>query len=449
MSQLSRRQKRGIFVLLAVGAIPLGIAGYLSFLNIEPDIPLPPRLTLPAPNGFDFYVQAAALTAQPNPPVDFATDPNSSNISAAAGAIRYGIARREAWHKAATPGWAKFKAAQRADSYAPDNVYDAKALTNYGHLRQLARDKNAETRLFAMRGANDEAMDSALDCVEMGFDVAHGGGLIPRLVCAAIVAVGLSPASESDAKGQQLPEQLSGPQARAAAARLENLMKNYPSWDAALRRGRIEALAELKHGFERDNWRASDAFFADYSAQNEGVVQRSQRNFISKRAVVANLNRAYADAIATQKQPYAPQIPGASGTAEASDKYDLISAALAPRENLRFNAARENTHLGLLLLRLALQTYRADKGAYPPNLAALKNGYLKQIPTDDFNGGKPYFYTVKGGKYRLWSVGPDAKNDGGKAIVPRFRGRSKLPWQQNLPAMMPDSTGDVVAGETR
>lgn len=30
MSQLSRREKRGIFALLLVGAIPLGIAGYLS-----------------------------------------------------------------------------------------------------------------------------------------------------------------------------------------------------------------------------------------------------------------------------------------------------------------------------------------------------------------------------------------------------------------------------------
>ena len=134
---------------------------------------------------------------------------------------------------------------------------------------------------------------------------------------------------------------------------------------------------------------------------------------------------------------------------QVSDKYDLISAVLAPPDSLRFNAAREKTQLDLLLLRLALQTYRAENGVYPPNLVALQNGVLKRIPTDDFGGGKPYFYTLKNGVYRLWSIGPDAKNDGGKAIAPRSGTGSNLPWLKALPSMLPDSLGDVVAGETR
>lgn len=449
MSNLSRREKRGIFALLLVGAIPMGIAGYLSFLNLEPDIQIPARPKLPTPNGFDLYLQAAALTTQPNPPVDFSTDPNAGSITAAQGAIRYGRARREAWHQAATPGWAKFKAAQRAQSYSPYG-YDARALPGYARLRQLARDKNAETRLFLMRGESDRAMDSALACVEMGFDSARGGGLIARLVCAAIVAIGLSPISESGADKKQLPHQLSGPQARAATARLEALMTNTPSWVAALQTGRFEALAQLKDGFKRGNWRAPDAFYSmDSSAQLEGVVQRTQRNLISKRAVVANLNRAFADAIATQQKSYIQRNLNAPDFNDASDKYDIISAQLAPRDNLRFNAAREQTQLNLLLLKLALQTYRTEKGVYPPNLAALKNGTLKRIPTDDFGGGKPYFYTLKNDEYRLWSVGPDATNDGGTAIVGRVPFRGNLPWMKNLPSILPDSTGDVVAGETR
>ncbi len=442
MPKPSRREKRGLFALLLIGAIPLGIAGYLSYLDIEPDIKIPPRAALPVPNGFDLYVQAAALTTQPNPPIDFSTDPNSGGISAAQGAIRYGVARRQTWHQGAAPGWAKFKQAQRADSYSP-YAYDASALPGYARLRQLARDKNAETRLFRMRGENEKATNSALDCVELGFDAARGGGLIPRLVCAAIVAIGISPVNESGADKSQLPEQLSGPQARAAAARLEALMAQRPSWVDSLQTAKWEALVQLKDGFKRENWRAPGAFTFGEVPKPDGFGTRIQRSLIGKRTVVANVKRAYADAIAAQQQPHAP-----SGD-ENSDKYDVISAALAPRETLRFNAAREKTHLDLLLLRLVLQAYRAAKGAYPPNLAALKNGYLKQIPTDDFNGGKPYFYTRKNGDYRLWSVGPDARNDGGIAIPARFARRGNLPWQKNLPSMMPDSTGDVVARETR
>ena len=302
MSKPTRREKRGIFALLFVGAIPLGIAAYLSFLNLEPDIQIPARAPLPSPNGFDLYVQAAALTAQPNPPVDAATDPNAASISARVGAIRYGRARREAWHTAATPGWAKFKEAQRAQSYSPYG-YDAKTLPGYARMRQLARDKNAETRLFAMRGEPDKAMNSALDCVEMGFDSARGGGLIARLVCAAIVAIGISPVNESSSAKKQLPQQLSGAQARAATARLEALMANHPSWVAALQTGKWEALAQLKDGFARENWRAPNAFYGlDLSGETEGIVQQMQRNLIGKRAVVANLKRAYQDAILEQKK---------------------------------------------------------------------------------------------------------------------------------------------------
>ena len=449
MSHLSRREKRGLVLILLVGAIPLGIAGYLSFLNLEPDIQIPTRAPLPVPNGFDLYVQAAALTAQPNPPVDASTDRNAAGISAPVGSVRYGRARRQAWHTAATPGWNKFKQAQRAQSYSP-YAYDARALPGYARMRQLARDKNAELRLFRMRGESDKAIHSALDCVEMGFDAARGGGLIARLVCAAIVAIGISPVSESGADNQQLPEQLSGPSARAATARLEALMTGTPSWVAALQTGRFEALAQLKDGFGRDNWRAPDAFGSSYSTPElEGVVQRAQRNLVSKGAVVANLNRAFADAIAAQQKPYVPQDFSTSDLRDDSDKYDMVSAQLAPRNNLRFNAAREKTQLDLLLLRLALQTYRAEKGAYPPNLAALQNGYLKQIPTDDFGGGAPYFYTLRNGVYRLWSVGPDAKNDGGTAIPERSSVPTKLPWLKHLPSILPESTGDVVAGETR
>lgn len=447
MSKPSRREKRGIFALLVVGAIPLGIAGYLSYLDADPQIQLPPRAALPSPNGFDLYVQAANLSAQPNPPIDAASDGNSLNISAAQGAIRYGVARREAWNKGAAPAWKIFRQAQNTptrDAYA----YGADLMPGYARLRQLARNKSAQSRLFAMRGENDKAVASALDCVEMAYDISRDGALISRLVASAICAIGIVPLSETSGENKvQPPEQLSGPQARAAAARLETLIARRPPYVVALDNARWDSLAALDKAFKRGDWRARATFdFSGGTLQSEEFSTRVARATVGKRTVVKNIHDSFDAAIANMKAPYAP-----SPDLEADDSgLDPISAALSLNaKRTRFNAAREKTQLDLLLLRLALQAYRADNGAYPPNLAALQNGYLKRIPTDDFNGGKPYFYAVKSGDYRLWSVGPDAKNDGGVAISARFSRRGKLPWQDFLPSIMPDSAGDVVAGETR
>ncbi len=447
MSKPSRREKRGIFALLFVGAIPLGIAGYLSYLDADPNIQIPPRTAPPSPNGFDLYVQAANLTAQPNPPVDASSDADSLSITAAQGAIRYGVARRETWHKGAAAGWARFKQAQQTPTRDP-YAYGADLMPGYARLRQLARNKNAETRLFMMRGENEKAVNSALDCVEMAYDISQGGALISRLVASAICAIGLAPLSETPGVNTlQAPEQLSGPQARVAAARLEALLVRRPSYIVAMNDARWDGLATLDKAFKRGDWRARATFDVSNSTPTpEEFWARIARATVGKRTIVNNVNASFDAAIATMKAPYAPM----STLGAVNYGLDPISAAFSLNaDRTRFNDAREKTQLDLMLLRLALRAYRAEKGAYPPNLAALSNGTLKRIPTDDFNGGKPYFYTQKNGDYRLWSIGPDTKNDGGVAIKSGSAPRGNLPWQKNLPSILPDSSGDVVARETR
>ena len=473
MAQLSPHEKRNIFALLFVGAIPLGIAGYLSYLDADPNVQLPPRAAPPHPNGFDLYVKAADLSAQPDPPIDPASDPNSPNITVAQGAIRYGRTRREAWHQSAAPAWALFKRAQQTptrDAYG----YDTERMPGYASLRKLARDKSAEVRLFAMRGEPDRAVDSALDCVQMGFDTSREGSLISRLVASAICAIGISPLSETDGKNAlQLPEQLSGPQARAAAARLEQLMARRPSYVAALQTERWMILSVVDRAFKRGDWRTPNAFgnAAPGNVVTIGGVpraepfeQRMARLLTPKRSVVAHIHQGFDDAIAEAKAPYKPiarvpdpNLPG-SGALKIAPRpaLDPISAQFIPGYYLRFNVAHEKTQFDLLLLRLTLQAYKAEKGVYPSNLNALAPAYLRQIPTDDFAGGQPYNYKSSGQTYRLWSIGPDTKNDGGKAIgfpkptvgVPP-RATPKLPWQQQLPSTLQDSTGDIVARETR
>ena len=471
MPQLSRRERGKLVALLVICALPLGVAGYFSYLEADPHIQLPSRPAAPAPNGFDLYVQAANLSAQPIPAVDPSSDSNPPT-TAAKGALRYGRARREAWHKSAAPAWAAFRQAQQTPTGDPYE-YGADKMPGYARLRQLARNKNAETRMFELRGEPDKAVSSALDCVEMGYDISRSGALVSRLVGTAICAIGISPLSESSGKNnRQLPEQLTGAQARAAAARLEALLKRRPSYVEAMKEERWMILGVLNKGFERGNWRAPDAFekvgFGPRTTAATVVGgappqqfwdEKMARTLTSKRAVVAHVNREIDAAIAQLKAPYKPRprapisLPSGATMRPPASALDPISAQFTPSPLLRFDAAREKAQLDLLLLRLALQAYRADKSAYPPDLNALRPTYLRQIPTDDFAGGKPYNYRKSGANFRLWSVGPDAVNDGGQAIAApqpaaKYPG-ADLPWNQHLPSIRDDSLGDIVAGETR
>lgn len=460
---LTRRERRHLLGFVVAGAIPLAIAGMFTYLEADPHIQLPPRAAPPAPNGFDLYVQAADLSAQPNPPVDAASDANSPGVTNAQGAIRYGSARREAWHAGAAGAWNTFRLAQQTPTRDP-YPYGADKMPGYARLRQLARDKNAETRMFQLRGENDKAVNSALDCVEMAFDISREGALISRLVATAICAIGIAPLSETRGKNAaQTPEQLSAPQARAAARRLEALLARRPSYVEAIKQERWMALGVLNKGFERGNWRAPGAFCFGNSIPEGTNLQPLARNLVSKRAVVAHINQGYDDAIAELKAPYkiiarVPAIPsGLPAPSEPLERpqLDPISPPLMPGYRLRFNAAREKTQIDLMLLRFALRAYRVEKGAYPPDLAALTGSYLKRIPTDDFASGAPYSYLLQNGDYQLWSIGPDAINNGGNAIGPTqtLAGvpapKAATPWQKHLPTILDDSAGDVVARETR
>lgn len=67
----------------------------------------------------------------------------------------------------------------------------------------------------------------------------------------------------------------------------------------------------------------------------------------------------------------------------------------------------------LTKLAFALAAYRADHGAYPGKLADLIPKYIANIPKDRFNDGDLH-YSLQGGGYLLYSVGPNGRDDGGR-----------------------------------
>jgi hypothetical protein len=61
----------------------------------------------------------------------------------------------------------------------------------------------------------------------------------------------------------------------------------------------------------------------------------------------------------------------------------------------------------------ALAAYRADHGEYPVRLEHLRPKYVSTLPTDPFVD-QPFHYERQGTGYRLWSVGPNGRDDHGQ-----------------------------------
>lgn len=69
------------------------------------------------------------------------------------------------------------------------------------------------------------------------------------------------------------------------------------------------------------------------------------------------------------------------------------------------------------VIACALERYRIEKGSYPDSLDAVKLASGKPLPLDVMINKTMGYRKTAGGKYALWSVGPDGKDDGGKRVL--------------------------------
>jgi hypothetical protein len=75
--------------------------------------------------------------------------------------------------------------------------------------------------------------------------------------------------------------------------------------------------------------------------------------------------------------------------------------------------ARNQTALNQAMLVCALERYRRARGAYPGTLDALVPGFIQKLPRDLITGEPLKYRRMDDGKFLLYSVGWNAKDDGG------------------------------------
>ena len=72
----------------------------------------------------------------------------------------------------------------------------------------------------------------------------------------------------------------------------------------------------------------------------------------------------------------------------------------------------------LLQVEMALRLYQMDHASLPTKLSGLVPSYQSNVPTDPFDGDAGTFcYELSDIGFKLWSVGPDGKDDGGAALA--------------------------------
>jgi hypothetical protein len=95
--------------------------------------------------------------------------------------------------------------------------------------------------------------------------------------------------------------------------------------------------------------------------------------------------------------------------------YNFLATAANPNiSRAMLTTARNQTLVHEALIACALERYRLAHNSYPETLDALVPQYLAQIPADIIGGAPLHYRRANDGKFLLYSIGWNEKDDGGK-----------------------------------
>lgn len=235
-------------------------------------------------------------------------------------------------------------------------------------------------------------------------------------------------------------DQVNAVEARTAASRMEDIMSRSVTWVETLEEEKWATQAGLVEILFRRNWRVEmlKAFSEDSGMLNiiRGDAGRAYGMFTAGKSGILSDHADYMDGlIKNAKLPYAAKPPS------PIMPQDPINQIILPvLDRSWFHVVTNEANNALLTVTVALRAYYVEHGKYPDKLDELTPEYLKKIPDDPFALKGPLKYKRVGDMYVLYSVGPDAKDDGGKAIDDP----GKLSDERYK--VEEDSTGDIVAG---
>jgi hypothetical protein len=260
--------------------------------------------------------------------------------------------------------------------------------------------------------------------------------LISHLVRIAMMAIALQPVYEGLAQHRWDDAQLS--ELEAALAK-EDFLADYKTAMRGERMCGIDALERMRLTREEKSSEPEDhgrivtnslrlmpsAFFY----QNELACARGMERWIlpladeTNRIVFPAAVQRTSVAIANELKHYSP--------------YKVLSVMSLPavsRSVMKF--AWDQGGCDLARVACALERFRLAHGNYPETLDALPPQFIEKLPHDIINGQPLHYRRTEDGKFVLYSVGWDEKDDGGKIVFTKSGSvdREKGDWVWRYPA---------------
>jgi hypothetical protein len=94
--------------------------------------------------------------------------------------------------------------------------------------------------------------------------------------------------------------------------------------------------------------------------------------------------------------------------------------------SLPYQDCLNETNNKLMLLSVALASFKNENEHFPKFIDELCPKYISQIPIDPFSDHKKLLYTNKNGRYTIYSVGPDGVDNKGQIF------RQKTPFMKSV-----------------
>ena len=93
--------------------------------------------------------------------------------------------------------------------------------------------------------------------------------------------------------------------------------------------------------------------------------------------------------------------------------YILVPWMVPPLDREAIHCARTQAAVDMTRIACALERYRRAQGSYPEQLGVLVPQFIEKIPHDIVNGLPLHYHRTENGKFLLYSVGWNDKDDGG------------------------------------
>jgi len=311
------------------------------------------------------------------------------------------------------------QASQRPYSNLPLNYKDGfnSAPTLFPILADLKRCTQT-LQLRASAELADDQTAKALDDVKLLLrlidSIRNSPFLISHLVRLAMLPYALQPIWEGLAERKWSDEQLAALQAELAK------MDFLADWEFGMRGERAFAIASLENQrqsgkmiYETDKGSVTNSMALMPSAffyQRELEFARLYQDWVfpivdtnAQTVSLAAIQRLNAD-VAEEQKHYSPYKAEALMTVRAVDasarKFGITQA-----------------EVDLAGVACALERYRLAHGQYPETLDALAPQFLEKLPHDIVNGQPLHYRRTDDGKFILYSIGWNEKDDGGTVVL--------------------------------